>query len=99
LNYSGRRFGIINGIAVFHHITDDEEWKESIRACLLLLKPGGLLFISSQFVDSAAADYKKYRSLNRWLSSSVEVVDLIKSKEPPGIKNHDDLLILRKNEL
>jgi SAM-dependent methyltransferase len=52
--FAGRRFDRISAFAVLYHITDDERYGRAIANMYHLLKPGGTLVISENFVHGAA---------------------------------------------
>jgi 2-polyprenyl-3-methyl-5-hydroxy-6-metoxy-1,4-benzoquinol methylase len=99
-------YEIINAIGILHHITDKNEWAMTLKLCQFILPKEGLLFISSQFISKeevtyfkgAKTTYKVYRPLQDYLYylPQMELIAYYKSEEPKGIRNHDDLIVLRK---
>ncbi len=47
-------FDAISVIDVFHHIVDDEHYERAIRNCAMLLKPGGTLIFTENFLHGPA---------------------------------------------
>jgi SAM-dependent methyltransferase len=53
--FAGRSYDRISAFAVLYHITDDERYARAIANMYRLLKPGGTLVISENFVHGAAS--------------------------------------------
>jgi tRNA (cmo5U34)-methyltransferase len=59
LNYNDGHFDIVLAAATFHHLRDDEDWKNMFRKIYNVLKSGGCLWIS----DIVAHDISSINSL------------------------------------
>lgn len=52
--FAGRSYDLVSAFAVLYHITDDERYRRAIANIHHLLKPGGTLIFSENFIHGAA---------------------------------------------
>jgi len=82
---------VITAIGVLHHIVVDSILQKALGVLSVQLRDDGILFISTRF-----------RNLEWWIAALDHAGLVIESiqfaNEPPWIKKHDDVLIVRKKK-
>lgn len=66
-------FDVVHVFSVLFHITDDDEWAESIAEFVRVLKPGGALLMRTEWVEENRVNgpHGKYRAKQRYLNKLI----------------------------